>query len=110
MSALGRYVFVITRDLSNDPSAQYLLRRALSSDRRGAGVTVVLRDRALGCLSLSEEQVLVTRLMTSGVRLFAQCSNGAAYERDGVCIPIASLGDGELADLLLDGGVECHWC
>ena len=110
VSAPGRYLFIITRDLSNDPSAQYLLRRALSSDRRGARVTVVLRERALGCLTLQEEQVLVTRLLTSGVRLFAQCAHAPAYERDGVCIPIASLNDGELADLLLDNGVESHWC
>jgi hypothetical protein len=54
--------------------------------------------------------VLVTRLLTSGVRLFAQCAPARAYERAGVCIPIASLSDGELADLLLDNGVESHWC
>jgi hypothetical protein len=108
-----RYLFVLTRDLAVDPSAQYLLRRALAAARRGAAVTVVLRDRATGCLAQAGELALVARLLASSVTLLTQqieATNGAADLLDAAGISIGTLSEDGLADLLLDPAVESHWC
>jgi hypothetical protein len=115
LSEPRRYLFVITRDLCDDPSAQYMLRRALGACRRGAAVTVVLRDRATSCLARAGDLALVARLLSSGVTIFVQYGDGeqpggTSNLVDAVGVRVATLSDEELADLLLDAAVEAHWC
>jgi hypothetical protein len=115
LSESRRYLFVITRDIAEDPSAQYLLRRAISTCRRGASVTVVLRDRAASCLVRAGEHALVARLLGSGATIFVQPgdrmrTNGSWEALDATGISVSALSDDALADLLLDVAVEAHWC
>jgi hypothetical protein len=114
LSEPRRNLFVISRDLAEDQSAQYLLRRALATCRRGADVTVVLRDRATSCLDRAEEIPLVARLLTSGAEVFVQPSGLPSDGSPGVVVEsgvtIMTLRDEELAAMLVDATVEAHWC
>lgn len=109
------YLFIITRDLGGDSSAQYVLRRALGLRERGADVTIVLRDQAVTGLTDLPDLVLGARLLQSDIMLLVHrtgdpTANDALGPPDSCSFPTRIIDDEELANLLLDDGIEAHWC
>ncbi len=108
MNAPHHSLFVLTRDFTSDPTAQYLLRRALGARRRGRVVTVVLRGIAAERATADEQSAppLLSRLCASGAQILL--AEGVAPP--GGNVSYGTIGDAALTDLLLSPDVEALWC
>jgi len=104
-----QYLFVFTRNISNDPSAGHLLRIALGVCGRAHDVTVFLTDNAIGGTEHGAAD-LIERLRRAGVRVIADGGilGRARLQADQLGVEPAS--DDELCALLLTPGVSTHWC
>src|SRR5579871_4529752 len=102
------YLFVVTRDLRNHPSARYTLRIALGRIRRGDEVTVFITDDAVpGALM---DSTPVAELLEAGIRVLIDAQGQRLSDQE-----IANLGgnvatEDDLASLLLTPRIHAEWC
>jgi predicted peroxiredoxin len=102
-----RYLFVMTRDLTRNPSAIHMLRIALGLQRRTEQVTVFLTDDAARVLRRSDSGRALRPLLAAGATVLAE---GKVPEHicDSAGVQLAS--NETLAALLTSPGVQAHWC
>jgi hypothetical protein len=107
---VDRFLFVLTRDLSADPSAAHVVRIAVATGRRQHPVTVFLAESAVCHDSLDDCRAVLERLRAAGAQLLAH--RELLFEV-GVTAEDLLLQEGDdvsLGDLLLIPGVRAHWC
>jgi hypothetical protein len=102
-----RYLFVMTRDLTRNPSAIHMMRIALGLQRRTDQVTVFLTDAAARMLRRRDSERALRPLLAAGATVLA---DGKVPEHfcDGAGVQLAS--NETLATLLTTPGVQAHWC
>jgi hypothetical protein len=107
---VDQYLFVITRDLSADPSAAHLVRIAGATARRKHEVTVVLAESAIGRDSREACRSVLERLRSAGARLLIHVELLQEAELSAEELTLCVADDQSLASLLLTPGMRAHWC
>ena len=102
-----RYLFVMTRDIVNHPSAIHILRIALGLQRRREQVTVFLTDDAARVLPHESSAPPLLRLVSAGAVVLTDADVPAHLRGE---IGVERAQPEMLAELLTSPGVQAHWC
>lgn len=107
---LRTHLFVLTRDISNDPSAAHVLRIALGLQRRQGNVMVFLTDNATGGHMAPGGVGALRDLVSAGGQVVADDRLLERAPPFAYGLGIEKGTEEDLAALLLRPGIHAHWC